>query len=232
MHWWNFMKMKRLLECAVEEAPSQIPTLKYLTPSTPKFHPWGMTPAMEWKFYSICFLSFICENIKIIEIDMVNLMIFDLLTSPQGHQFDPRMKILLVLCSARHPLLLVIPVNLRCHMTMIKNFFFWSLGHPQRPKVPHLGQDQGNKMKIPSDMVCIFHFVRTHTEFGIKIFEIDLVIEINDIWPFDPSPGVGAKKNAFALSIYVSNSHTEFGWISSSGLGRDSIMERRTEGHM
>ena len=31
------------------------------------------------------------------------LMIFDLLTSPQGHQFDPRMKMLLAFCSARHP---------------------------------------------------------------------------------------------------------------------------------
>ena len=40
-------------------------------------------------------------GIKIFEIDM--LMIFDLLTSPQGHQFDPRMKVLLAFCSARHP---------------------------------------------------------------------------------------------------------------------------------
>ena len=31
-------------------------------------------------------------------------MIFDLLTSPKGHQFDPRMKILLAFCSALHPL--------------------------------------------------------------------------------------------------------------------------------
>ena len=31
------------------------------------------------------------------------LMIFDLLTSPQGHQFDPRMKLLLAFCSAYHP---------------------------------------------------------------------------------------------------------------------------------
>ena len=33
-------------------------------------------------------------------------MIFDgngLLTSPQGHQLDPRMKILLAFCSALHP---------------------------------------------------------------------------------------------------------------------------------
>ena len=31
------------------------------------------------------------------------LMIFDLLTSPQGHQIDPRMKIIIAFCSARHP---------------------------------------------------------------------------------------------------------------------------------
>ena len=31
------------------------------------------------------------------------LMIFDLLTLPQGHQFDPRMKMLLPFCSACHP---------------------------------------------------------------------------------------------------------------------------------
>ena len=30
-------------------------------------------------------------------------MIFDLLTLPQGHQFDPNMKMLLAICSARHP---------------------------------------------------------------------------------------------------------------------------------
>ena len=31
------------------------------------------------------------------------LMIFDLLISPQGHKFDPRMKMLLAFRSARHP---------------------------------------------------------------------------------------------------------------------------------
>ena len=31
------------------------------------------------------------------------LMIFDRLTSPQGHQFDPRIKMLLAFYSARHP---------------------------------------------------------------------------------------------------------------------------------
>ena len=44
------------------------------SPSTPKSHPLGMTPATEWKFCSICFL-FVRTNtkfgIKIIEYDMV-----------------------------------------------------------------------------------------------------------------------------------------------------------------
>ena len=50
------------------------------------------------------------SGIKIFEIDI--LMIFDLLTSPQGHQFDPRWKFDL------HFLLLVILVHLICYMTM------------------------------------------------------------------------------------------------------------------
>ena len=40
-------------------------------------------------------------GIKIYEIDM--LRIFDLLTLPHGHQFDPRLKMLLAFCSAYHP---------------------------------------------------------------------------------------------------------------------------------
>ena len=40
-------------------------------------------------------------GIKIFEIDMS--MIFDLLTSPQGHQFGPMIKMLLAFCSACHP---------------------------------------------------------------------------------------------------------------------------------
>ena len=35
--------------------------------------------------------------------DLCNLTYFDLLTSPQGHQFDRRMKMLLAFCPARHP---------------------------------------------------------------------------------------------------------------------------------
>ena len=73
---------------------------------------------------------------------------------------------LLALCSARHPC--------RFDMTMFE--FFDPLG-TQRPKVPSLGHDPGNRIKIPSDMFCIFHLLE-HTKFGIKIFEIDMTTKI------------------------------------------------------
>ena len=49
---------------------------------------------------------------------------------------------------------------------------------------------------------------------------------------FDPSPGPkgAGKKFDVARPIHVSNSHTEFGWISSNGLGGDSTTDRRTDG--
>ena len=48
--------------------------------------------------------------------------------------------------------------------------------------------------------------------------------------PFDLlTPPQGPKgrvqKNYVARPIYVSNSHTKFGWISSNGLGGDSITD-------
>ena len=45
-------------------------------------------------------------------------MIFDLLTLPQGHKFDPRVKIFLALCSTHHPLQFDMP-----HDYVWKNFF-------------------------------------------------------------------------------------------------------------
>ena len=44
-------------------------------------------------------------------------------------------------------------------------------------------------------------------------------------------PGGGAKKKcAVARPIHVSKSHTEFGWMSSSGLGGDSVTDGQTDG--
>ena len=41
----------------------------------------------------------------------------------------------------------------------------------------------------------------------------------------DPPQGAGPKKCAVAHPIHVSNSHTKFGWISSNGLGGDSMTD-------
>ena len=43
-----------------------------------------------------------------------------------------------------------------------------------------------------------------------------------------PPQGWGKKNVAVARHIHVSNSHTKFGWISSNGLGGDSVTDRRT----
>ena len=81
-------------------------------------------------------------------------MIFDLLTLPQGHQFDPRVKMLPALCSTHHPLQFDMP-----HDNDWK-FFFDPLGaplKPQRPQVPTQGQDTGNRTKILFVMFNIFY---------------------------------------------------------------------------
>ena len=68
--------------------------------------------------------------------------------------------------------------------------------------------------------------------FGIKISEIDFVIEIKWYLTYlthPKGPRGRGKKFAVARPIYVSNSHTKLGWISSNGLGGDSITDRRTE---
>ena len=40
-----------------------------------------------------------------------------------------------------------------------------------------------------------------------------------------PPQGAGPKKSADARPIHVSNSHTKFVWISSNGLGGDSMTD-------
>ena len=114
--------------------------------------------------------------------------------------------------------MLVIPVDLICHMTM-----FEKKVDPSAPKSPTPGTWPRRQNKNPVWYVLYLSFVRTHTKFGIKIFEIDFVIEIKwylTFWPLPRAPG----------AIHVSNSHTKFGWISSNGLGGDSITDRGKDG--
>ena len=42
--------------------------------------------------------------------------------------------------------------------------------------------------------------------------------------------GRGQKQCAVARLIHVSNSHTKFGWISSNGLGGDSVTDGQMDG--
>ena len=93
----KFIKLER----AVDGAPSQIPTLRFMTPPAPCSPTPGYDHSVQYVFYLLFVRTHTKFGIKIFEIDM--LMIFDLLTSPKGHQFDPRMKMLLAFCSARHP---------------------------------------------------------------------------------------------------------------------------------
>ena len=92
---------KDKLECAVHGVLSQIPTLKFLTPPSPTR---GHEPGNRMKilfniFFYPTHTKFGIKSLKLIYM----LMIFDLLNAPQGHQFDPRMKMILAFCSACHP---------------------------------------------------------------------------------------------------------------------------------
>ena len=192
-----------------------------------------MTLATEWKFCSLCFQSFICENTHKISYKNLwnwhgnrNLMIFDLLPHPKVTSLTLGWKFYLL------SLLLVIPVDLIYHMTMFeKQMTPWAPPVPLSPTPGAWPRDQNENSVW---YVLYLSFVRTDTQFGIKIFEIDIIIEIKwylTFWPLPRAPGGGAKiKFDVARPIHVSNSHTKFGWISSNGLGGDSITDRRTGG--
>ena len=120
-------------------------------------------------------------------------------------------------------------------MTVFEKKYFWPpLGIPKALKAHPWGMTQGTEWK--SRLICFVSFIceNKHTKFGKNIFEIDFVIEIKWYLTFRPllrALGGRAKKMFdVARPIHVSNSHTKFGWISSNGLGGDSITDRRTDG--
>ena len=75
-------------------------------------------------WFDILYILFVNTHtkigIKVFEMDFELKFndIFDLLTLPQGHQFDPRVKILLALCSSHHPLQFDMP-----HDYVLKKIF-------------------------------------------------------------------------------------------------------------
>ena len=136
------------------------------------------------------------------------------------------MKSLLSFCSDRHPRWFDIPHD---HV-----WIFMTLWAPPTPQNPTPGAWPRGQNENPVWCVLYFLFVGTHTKFGIKIFEIDFVIEIKwylTFWPLPGPQGAGQKNFDVARPIHVSNSHTK-GWTSSNGLGGDSITDRRTDGRM
>ena len=147
-----------------------------------------MIPATEWKFCSICFLSYICENTHRVWYKNLwnwrgyqNLMIFDLLTSPQGHTFDPRIKILLAFCSARHPRRFDMPHN------HVWNFFD-PLGTPSTPMFDPWGMTQATEWK--SRLVYFVYFIceNKHKVWYKNLWNWLCNYKLSDIWPFYPSP--------------------------------------------
>ena len=127
--------------------------------STPQSHPraWPWQKNENSVQYVFCLLfvrTYTNFGIKIFEIDM--LMIFDLLTWPQGHQFDPWMKILLAFCSAGHPRRFDIP-----HDHVWKKKFFDALGTPSVPKSHPWGMTQGTEWK--SRLICFVSFICENT---------------------------------------------------------------------
>ena len=82
--------------------------------------------------------------------------------------------------------------------------------------------------KNPVWYVSYLLFVKTHTLFGIKkALKLTLLLKYNNIWLFDHS--AGAQRGGVKKVLQVSNWHTNFVWISSNGLGVDSIMGRRMD---
>ena len=118
--------------------------------SRPGAWPWQQNEnSVQYVFYLLFVRTHTKFGIKIFEIDM--LMIIDPFTSPQGHQFDPRMKMLCSFCSARHPRQFDM-----LHDHVWKKIV-WPPGYSLCPKVPPLGHDPDDRIKIPFDMFCITH---------------------------------------------------------------------------
>ena len=53
---------------------------------------------------------------------------------------------------------------------------------------------------------------------------------IFDLLAPSQGPRGRGQKSAVAHPIHVNNSHTKFGWISSNGLGGDSVTDGQKEG--
>ena len=85
-----------------------------------------------------------------------------------------------------------------------------------------------------SHLICFYlSFVRTHTKFGIKIFEIDFVIEIKwylTFWPLPRAPRV--KKKSWCCTPHSCEKLTHKIWSNFFQRFRRRQRNRRTDGLM
>ena len=123
-------------------------------PQHPKVSPLGYDPGDTMKIPFYMFYKFyLWEHtqslvLKIFEIRFIieDIWPFDL---TQGHQFDPRVKILLAFCSTHHPSHFDMPYD------HVKKNIFDPLGTPGPSSL--LRNDQGFRTKISFDMFYIFY---------------------------------------------------------------------------
>ena len=151
--------------------------IKFLTPSTPKSHPWGMTQATEWKSRLICFISFNCEKTHkvwfknlwnwLCDWDLMIFYLWPLPRAPGG--WDP--KNCVVACAID-----VSYSHTKSGWISEKNFFL-TTQPPTVPPSPTPGAWPRQRNENPVWYDLYLSFVRRHTKFGLKIFEIDFVIE-------------------------------------------------------
>ena len=138
------------------------PRLSFWSSQHPQVPPLGHDPSNRMKIlFNMFSIFYLWEHAQslVFEIDMITeiLMIFDLLTSPQGHQFDPRMNSLLAFCSARHPRQFDMSNDHVC-------FFLTSLVPPALQSPTRRAWPR-RLNKNPVWYVLYLSFVRTHTIF-------------------------------------------------------------------
>ena len=103
-----------------------------------------------------------------------NLMVFDLLTPPQGHQFDFRVSFLLVSCSTFIPSSLIWYASWPCSEFFLPPPPPPPPPPPQTPPSPSPGAWSRHSNENPVWYVLYLKFVRRHTKFGLKSLKLAL----------------------------------------------------------
>ena len=88
---------------------------------------------------------------------------------------------------------------------------FWTTQPHMVPPSPTPGAWPRRPNKNPVWYILYLSFVRRHTKFGFKIFEIDFVIELKwylTIWPLPRAQGGGSNKNVPLHAPFMWATHT------------------------